>query len=118
MVPRLPTGFPKTYPLVMEIAIIAISVVALGFSSVTLVLLLAWKRDNPDVSKLNARIHATDTALTDLADRCNHWFRRQSTRQAREKNSRGDLVVEEPVPQTRAEHKRELRERFAKKGLM
>ena len=101
----------------MDVAVIAISVIALAFSSVTLVLLLVWKRDPPDVSKLKASIHATDTALTDLADRVNHWFRRQSTRQAREKNSRGDgpLPAE---PESRSDHKRELRKRMSQRGSM
>jgi len=63
----------------------AICILALAVSTTSFVLLLAWRRDHPDIRRIEERVESVNFAHTELADRCHAWFRRESTRKARKK---------------------------------
>jgi len=94
-----------------------ISVLALSIASVTVVLLLAWHRSPPSVSALRADVEALSTSHTDLSDRVHHWFRRESTRKAREKKLKKhddeDFETVTAVPAATGDRKASLRARLA-----
>ena len=102
-------------PLTLSLAVI--SLLGLCIASTTLVLLLAWRRDPPNVSALRSDLDALHGAHTDLADRVHHWFRRESTRKARdkkrEKQEAEDRETPEAVRAAPGDHKALLRARLA-----
>ena len=101
-----------------EIVVVGlISVLALSIASVTVVLLLAWHRSPPSVSALRADVEALSTSHTDLSDRVHHWFRRESTRKAREKKAKKydaeEFETVAALPTSPADRKAALRARVA-----
>lgn len=102
----------------LDLVLGAFSVIALCIATVSFVLLLAWRKDPPNVSALRSDLDALHGAHTDLADRVHHWFRRESTRKARDKKREKaekaeDDEVAAPVRAAPGDHKAQLRARLA-----
>lgn len=64
----------------------------------------------PDLSEINKRVSDLNLELTDLADRTQHWMRRQAVRNTREKPEGGTGIVEGAV--SIADRKAALRRRI------
>jgi len=61
---------------------LALSVLGAGIAVVTLRL----QRSPPEVARLESKVSQLDLDVTEIADRINHWMRRDAVRSARAKN--------------------------------
>lgn len=76
----------------ITILALVLSLLAVGISAVSVLFLLKFS----DVSTLHTRVTTTETDLTDLADRVNHWMRRDSVRRTRERPDVPPVVSLDP----------------------
>jgi hypothetical protein len=82
----------------------ALAVLAIGIAAVS----LAIRRQPPEFSALTSQVRALDSDLSELADKVQHWMRRDAVRRARSGQ-------DEPaaVPAIAMDRKAELRQRVA-----
>jgi hypothetical protein len=81
----------------------ALALLAIGIAGVS----LAFRRQPPEFSDLLSQVRALDSDLTELADKVNHWMRRDAVRRARSGHD------EPAVPAVPLDRKAELRQRLA-----
>lgn len=91
---------------VLLAASVALALIAVAIAGVS----LAFRRDPPEVAALSSQLRALDSDVSELADRVNHWMRRDAVRRAR---SGRDEAEAPPVPATLADHKAALRAKVA-----
>lgn len=66
-------------PLLLSIFALVTSVLGLGVAAFSLIA----RQTHPEVAAVQREVHALSADLSDLADRWNHWMRRDATRSAR-----------------------------------
>lgn len=103
----------------LDLALIIVSVLALAFASIALVLVFAWRKTTPEISDLRQKFLTLSMGQTDIVDKLNHWMQRDDARHARkgkgkkhDEDEYEEVVLTPPVPQTTAERKAELRKRM------
>jgi len=96
---------------------LSLAVLAIGFSTVSL--LLHWIRDKnePDITELHSRLQGLQTDHLDLLDKVEHWRKRDNVRRARQGAEEKASVANAESTDTAGGGKRALRERAAARGL-
>jgi len=92
------------------------AVVALIFSTVSLILHFIKRRQPPEVEELWTAFQEQKTQHLDLLDKVEHWRRRDSVRRARQGAEDKQAVVA-TAEQSPAEYKNELRRRATARGM-
>lgn len=90
----------------LMILALAFSVLALGTAVAAIVL----RQTHPELAAVQRELHAMQADITDLADRLNHWMRRDNTRVAR---AAREQQLELPAPAASGDRKAALRARVA-----
>ena len=85
------------------------ALIALSFSTVSLVLHYVRRTETPEYTALSSQVRALDAEIIDLMDKVKHWRNRDSVRQAREGTAK--KLEEAGEPKTKAEYKADLRRR-------
>jgi len=85
------------------------ALIALAFSTVSLVLHYIRRTETPEYTALSSQVRALDAEIIDLMDKVKHWRNRDSVRNAREGAAK--KLEEATAPTTPAEYKTQLRRR-------
>jgi len=85
------------------------ALIALAFSTVSLVLHYIRRTETPEYTALSSQVRALDAEIIDLMDKVKHWRNRDSVRNAREGAAK--KLEEAAAPATPAEYKTQLRRR-------
>jgi len=96
---------------------LSLAVLAIGFSTVSLVLHWIRERNEPDITEVWSRLQGLQTDHLDLLDKVEHWRKRDNVRRARQGAEDKANEPSTPAADSGAIRKRVLRERAAALGL-